>query len=127
MNLQNIISAGRMMSVVLSLLGAIFGVVSFVRIPDGPELEMAFGVLLLFCGQALMLLIGRLARKISASDPSHRNSLGTATLAVGTLVASLGTASAALAWRDPFSWMFAIVGLAIFIDTLCLKIQLRVK
>jgi hypothetical protein len=36
----------------------------------------------------------------------------------------LGGAAVALAPRDPFSWMMAIVGLAIFIDALCLRISL---
>ena len=52
------------------------------------------------------------------------SSLGGAILVLGTLVFLLGAGGVATDRVDPFSWMMAIVGLAIFIDALCLGISL---
>lgn len=157
MNLSNIISAGRMMAVVLSLLGTIYGAMAFVQMRDGMEWEITIGVAMLLCGQILMLLFGRLTQKM-ASDTSHPHSpdatdtqlhdnlpqspgtpgsspadtpcpkpLGTTILVFGTLVMLSGVAGAVMVWRNPLSWMTAIVGIAIFIDALCLRIALSQK
>jgi hypothetical protein len=43
---------------------------------------------------------------------------------LAVVVVLSGVGAATIVWRNPFSWMMAIVGLAIFIDTLCLRLAL---
>ncbi len=116
MNLQNIVSAGRMMSIVMALLGTFLCGVSFK--PGAPAMFMiAFGVTLIIFGLALVVMIPLAER---------RRGMPTVVLALGTLQATLSVATATTE-PHPVSWMVAIVAIAIFIDVLCLKIQLSVK
>lgn len=138
MNMQNIVSAGKMMAIVAVLLGAVFcgatlapylscghgffDAFKALGTPDPsypvmfgvvPLYSVLFGVALTVCGVVLLATFGRAA---------GRPALGTLVLVFGTLTALLGVVAVALVYRSPFSWMTAIVGLAIFIDALCLKI-----
>jgi uncharacterized membrane protein len=79
--------------------------------------DIAVGAAFVACGLTLVVLFGRAER-----SGTH----GAAVFAVGIIAMLLGGAAVALALRDPFSWMMAIVGLAIFIDALCLKLRLRI-
>ncbi len=79
-----------------------------------PWFILGCGAALFVCGVALVVMFGK-----SENDPA----LGTPILAVGTLVALVGILCAALFYMSPFSWMIAILGLAVFIDALCLKIN----
>ena len=113
-----------MMAVVLSLIGTIYSVMELVQMQDGTGWKAALGAWMLLCGQLLFLLLALVDRK-TTSGLRCPKLLGTAVLAVGTLVILSGATVMVLAWRDPFSWMMAIVGLAIFIDALCLYISLK--
>ncbi|MDR2891171.1 MAG: hypothetical protein LBV18_06185 [Alistipes sp.] len=132
MNRQNIIAAGRMMAIVVALLGAMYcgvavapligsdpGLVGMLRpgvFGVAPLWSVVSGGVLIVCGLAMMATFGRAER---------RPSLASVVLAVASLVAAVGIAAVAVVYINPFSWMAAIVGLAIFIDALCLKISLR--
>jgi peptidoglycan/LPS O-acetylase OafA/YrhL len=116
MNLQNIISAGRMMSIVVSLLGAFHCGVSVALERVVMALDIALGAGFIACGLVLMVMIPRSQRRCSLAAPI---------LALGTLTMLLGAVAVIISWRDPFSWMMAVLGVAIFIDTLCLKIRLN--
>ncbi len=118
MNLHNIVSAGRMMSIVVALLGAFHCGAAFAMKPATLAWDIALGIAVVACGLVLVVMIPLAER---------RRGIATAVLVIGTLLAFLGVATVSLDWPDPFSWMLAIVGLAIFIDTLCLKIQLRIR
>ena len=115
MNLQNIISAGRMMSIVLALLGAFRCGAAFALGGETMLWDIALGAALTVCGLALVIMIPR---------AESRRGMASLTLAVGVLLAFMGAGAVALEWPDPFSWMIAIVGVAIFVDTLCLYIKL---
>ena len=140
MNLQNIISAGRMIAIVVALLGAFNCGAAFALRGEGMIWNIVLGAAFVVCGLALMVMLGRIARY---ADPSGAGAdaaadaditpcaslprpvlQGTAILAVGTLVMLLGVVDVSLGWRDPFSWMTALVGIVIFIDVLCLRISL---
>lgn len=107
-----------MMAIVIALLGAFHCGATFALDPATMTRDIAFGVVLVACGLALVVLIPFSKR--------HRG-IATAVLAIGTLLALFGVVAVVLNWPDPFSWMLAIVGTAIFIDTLCLKIQLGIR
>ncbi len=121
-----------MMAIVVALLGAFHCGATFAQARGDMVWNIAPGIAFVACGLALMVMFGRVARKTSldAGADIDRSPalpvapLGTAILVVGTLVALLGAVGAVLAWRDPFSWMMAIVGLVVFIDALCLRISL---
>jgi hypothetical protein len=134
MNLQNIVSAGQMMAIVVALLGA-FDCGTAYALSGGMVWDMAFGAAFVACGLALTVLFGRVARRsaFETSDSTDGGNvsgevrllpLGRAILVIGTLVVLLGGGGAAADWSSPFAWMMAIVGLAIFIDALCLHISL---
>jgi hypothetical protein len=126
MNLQNIISAGRMISIVAALLGAfhcgaafaVGGGGTFAMEGCAGVLDLTFGAAFIVCGLALVIMIPRAA--------GHAG-YAVASLIAGTLVALVGTAAVVLTPHDPFSWMIGTVGLAIFIDTLCLKVKLKME
>lgn len=83
-----------------------------------PLYGVLFGGALVVCGLVLTTAFGLAAK---------RPALGNLVLVFGTLVAVLGVFAAVVAYHTPFSWMTAIVGLAIFIDALCLRIVLSQK
>lgn len=111
------------MSIVVALLGAFDCGVTF-ALTEGFVWDIAFGAAFVACGLVLMVLFGRVARRAASSENSRLSSFGTAVLAVGTLTVLLGAGGAATDLMDPFSWMMATVGFAIFVDALCLKINL---
>ncbi len=137
MNRQNIISAGKMMAIVVALLGAMFCGAALAPVLGGggdlnalsnpttsggewlfgiaPLYNILFGVTLIVCGLVLTSTFGLAER---------RPVLATLILVFGTLTALLGILAVAFVYRNPFSWMTGIVGLAIFIDALCLGISL---
>lgn len=125
-----------MMAIVAALLGAFDCGATFALRPDRMVMDIAFGAAFVAGGLALTVLFGRVARRSASgtSDSADGGSasgevrllpLGKAILIIGTLVVLLGGGGAAADRIDPFSWMMAIVGLAIFIDALCLFIMLR--
>lgn len=134
MNRQNIISAGRMMAIVVALLGAMYcgtalaplvvgsgdGIAGAQVLQPGmfgiaPVWNLLSGAVLIVLGLVMMPSFGRAER---------HPALATVILVAASLTALLGVVSVAFVWLNPFSWMTAIVGLAIFIDALCLKINL---
>lgn len=127
------------MAIVVALLGA-FNCGTTVALHDGESLawHIVPGAAFVLCGLVLMFMLRRPARGVysgaafvssdadafASFDASHLAPLGTAILVAGTLVMFLGVADVWLGWHDPFSWMMATVGLAVFIDALCLRISL---
>lgn len=124
---SNIISAGKMMAYVLMMFGVLQCAATFtpyVR-EDLPamshqiHLSLLFyslmsGAIMLFCGILLVVMFGKVA-----GTPA----MGTPVLMVGTFVFIYGILATGFMYRNPFAWMMAILGLAIFVDTLCLKLS----
>ncbi len=104
------------MAIVLALLGLVFTV--FPQILDNSRLvyNIPFGVVLAVLGIAMSVLFGLVDRRPVLSIPI---------LVIATLTAIVGIAAVILVMFNPFSWMIAIVSLAVFIDALCLEISLR--
>ncbi len=126
-----------MIAIVVALLGAFNCGAAFALRGEGMIWNIVLGTAFVVCGLALMVMLGRVARyvdpatdAVADADLTPCTSLprpaiqGTAILAVGTLVMLLGVVDVSLGWRDPFSWMTALVGIVIFIDALCLRISL---
>jgi peptidoglycan/LPS O-acetylase OafA/YrhL len=107
-----------MMAIVVALLGAFYCGTTVALAPDDMLRGILFGGAFMACGLALVVMIPR-----SERQPK----LAPAVLAVGVLTLFLGVGAAILSWRDPFSWMMAILGLTICIDTICLAVQLKIK
>lgn len=80
-----------------------------------PLWNIVFGAVLVVCGLVMMTTF-RSAEK--------RRPLAVVVLVAASLVAVMGIVAVAVVYLNPFSWMTAIVGLAIFIDALCYKINL---
>ncbi len=80
-----------------------------------PLWGLVSGAVLIVLGLVMMTTFGRAVR---------HPALATVVLVAASLTALLGVVSVAFVWLNPFSWMTAIVGLAIFIDALCLKLSL---
>ncbi len=121
----NIISAGKMMAIVVMLFGVLHFAASYAPVQEGlgtlapgtfkavPFYTYLAGALLVFLGGVLLVLFVQAGGKRSLETPI---------LVVGTLIAVCGILSVAFVYRNPFSWMTAILGLAVFIDSLCLKL-----
>ncbi len=118
----NIISAGKMMAIVVMLFGVLHVASSFApvhaelvagRLETVPHYSVIAGALLLGMGIALLVLFGMADRKPSLDTPI---------LVIGTLIAICGVLAVALVYKNPFSWMTGILGLAVFINSLCLKL-----
>ena len=137
MNLQNIISAGRMIAIVVALLGAFNCGAAFALRGERMVWNIVLGAAFIVCGLALIVMLGHVGRRTDsgtdvgagvdtkATPSSPRLSLmGTTIFATGTFVMLFGVVDVSLGWRDPFSWMTALVGIVIFIDVLCLRISL---
>ena len=120
-----------MMAIVVMLFGVLHCTASFTpgiqeglgRLAPGtfravPFFDFITGGLLFVLGLGLLVMFGKAERK---------SALDTPILIVGTLVAVCGILSVAFVYRNPFSWMTAILGLAVFIDSLCLKLLDRKK
>ena len=80
-----------------------------------PVWNLLSGAVLIVLGLVMMTTFGRAVR---------HPALATVVLVAASLTALLGVVSVAFVWLNPFSWMTAIVSLAIFIDALCLKLSL---
>ena len=128
MHQPNIISAGKMMAYVLTLFGIMQCGATFAPyFQEGiaglePELfrNMLFysfmcGGVLIISGVLLTVMFGKAAKSPDFGSPI---------LILGTFVAIYGILSVAFMYRNPFSWMIAILCLAIFIDALCLKLSI---
>ncbi len=121
----NIISAGKMMAIAVMLFGVLYFAAAWAPVQEGlealapgtfqavPYYACLAGGLLLVLGLLLLVMLGKADRKPSLDTPI---------LIAGTLVALCGILSVVLVYRNPFSWMTAILGLAVFIDSLCLKL-----
>ena len=97
-----------MMSIVAALLGVAFCVTPL------ESYHVALGVAMLVCGVAMVAMFALVARQPSLAIP---------VLVLASVTAILGIA-AVVVYRNPFSWMAAMVGMAILIDAVCLKINL---
>ncbi len=122
-----------MISIVVALLGAFNCGAAFALRHEGMVWNIVLGAAFIACGLVLMVLLRRVARYVDPANGTDSEAafssprpalLGTAILSVGTLVMLLGVVDVSLGWRDPFSWMTALVGIVIFIDVLCLRISL---
>lgn len=128
MNKANIISAGKMMAIVVMLFGVLYCVAAFVpSIHESfgelsPEIYKALSLCLLIVGG--LFFISGVLLEVMFSKAYRNPAVGMPVLILGTLVAVCGIVSLAFIYRNPVSWMTAILGIAIFIDALCLKIVL---
>ncbi len=156
-----------MMAIVVALLGAFHLGATFALRHGQMAWSIAYGVAVIACGLALVVLFGRVTRRATADSNTDGNGgsdaargglaaasntdgcggsaaasnadgnggsiaprlscLGTAILTLGTLALSLGIVALLFSWSFPFSWMMCVLSLAIFIDTLCLRISLSKK
>ena len=125
-----------MMAIVVALLGAFRCGAVFALKHDGTGWNIVFGAMFVVFGLALLVMFRRVAQMMASGAMAGTGiakhlprivSLGTAILALGTLTMLSGAAGAVVAWHNPFSWMTAIVGIAIFVDTLCLRISLSLR
>ncbi len=109
MNLQNIISAGRMIAMVVTLMGTLSpGLMQLTLVWN-----VVFGVAFLGLAIAIQILL------------SWAERFGTTILVLGSLTLLVGILAVVLTPLSPFAWMTALVALTLFIDTLCLKIALN--
>jgi hypothetical protein len=138
MNRQNIISAGKMMAIVVSLLGAMFcGAALIPLIGDGlanvdvhqwidtpqrglfgvaPLWNILFGAMIIVCGLVMNPSFGRAER---------RSGFATLALVAALITLILGLLAVIFVYRNPFAWMTAIVGMAVSVDAICLVIVLK--
>jgi peptidoglycan/LPS O-acetylase OafA/YrhL len=105
-----------MMAIVVALLGAFHCGATAALAREGMEWGIVLGGAFIVCGLALVVMIPRSER---------RRALAAWTLVVGTLTMALGAAAVVIAPSSPFSWMMCVLGVAVFIDTLCLEIGLQ--
>lgn len=120
---QNIISAGKMMAMVLMLFGVIHSGGAFMPLSQESLIRLqpqifravmlAGGAALFACGLCLLILFWK---------TDKNRALDTPILIAGTLTALCGILFVTFFYLNPFAWMTVILALAIFIDTLCLKL-----
>jgi drug/metabolite transporter (DMT)-like permease len=107
-----------MMSIVVALLGAFHCGAAAALHHDGMVWGIALGAAFIVCGLVLVVMFGR---------AEGRPRLGWPILLVAILSAIIGVVAVMIVPGDPFSWMMCVLGAAIFIDALCLKISLSAR
>lgn len=124
---SNIIAAGKMIAIALMILGTIVCIATFTYfkadlscLPGATLREALFsnliaGLVLFFCGLVLFILFPRAERSPALADPL---------LALGIFVAIDGITAVVFMPHNAFTWIMALVAVPMFIDTLCLKINL---
>lgn len=124
---SNIIAAGRMLSIALILLGVIVcaGTFTYFRAGLGalaPAIlaetlyaSLIYGASMILCGVLLMTMFPLAERFPPVANP---------VLVIGVFVAAAGIAAVAVMPGNPFYWIMALICVPVFIDTLCLKINL---
>lgn len=113
-----------MMSIVVALLGAVYCGMAIAQISVHqqimlgvePRYYVIFGVILVASGLVMMPSFG-LAQRLRW--------LGDVVLTAASLTALVGICAIVFVYRNPFSWMTAILSIALLIDAVCLKIVLR--
>ena len=114
------------MAIVIALLGAMYCgtalapivTVHDMEIGQTPLYNVVFGGILVVCGLVMMPAFG-LSEK--------RRNMDNLALVTASLTALLGLGAIILVYRNPFSWMTAIVSMALLIDAICLKINLKAQ
>jgi ABC-type Na+ efflux pump permease subunit len=117
-----------MMAIVTMLFGILYCAASsvpsiienFDEFPSG--LLRALPCYILIVGILFIISGAGLAAMFPKADDNP--ALGTPILILGTLIAVCAILSLVFIYRNPVSWMTGILGLAVFIDSLCLKIYL---
>lgn len=127
---SNIIAAGKMISIALILLGVIICVATFTYFNQGlaglstqTHHEALYSNLI--CG--LSFLFSGVLLAVMFPKAEHHPALANPILILGIFVCISGIAAVVFMPHNPFTWIMALVAVPMFIDTLCLKINLSKK